>query len=320
MTEKKTLDWSLGEAASFFQKEDRFTLLTHSSPDGDTLGSAFGLKGLLTAMNKQVAVLCGDALPKKFSYLGRLDEAALEDSAIVALDIADVKLTSGLVRELAEKADLCLDHHPSNTRFAKALCLDGTAAATSELIADLARKLCISPDEKTATALYTGLATDTGCFLYTNTTAKTLRTAADLVTAGADKDYVNRTMFETKTKSRLFMERRALEEMRFFHDGKIAVTVLDYDTIHAPEGDESELDGVAAIPRTVEGVLVGVTLKEKEKGIFKISVRTFEPMDAARICSAFEGGGHARAAGCTVTGEKEQVIASLLAVIEKQFH
>ena len=111
-----------------------------------------------------------------------------------------------------------------------------------------------------------------------------------------------------------------LENLEIHFDGKCAITVLDYDTVHSENSDESELDGVAGIPRTVEGVLVGVTLKGKEQGKYKISVRTHAPVDASAICARLGGGGHVRAAGCQVIGDTETAKKAILESVAKELN
>ena len=198
------------------------------------------------------------------------------------------------------------------------LCLDADAAACCEIIFALCELCGITPDEKLASALFTGIVTDTGCFQFTNTTPATHIAAAKLMQCGADNEFITRLFFETKSSGRLFLERKALENLEMHFDGKCALTTLDYDTIHSEESDESELDGVAGIPRTIEGVLVGITLKGKEQGKYKISVRTHAPVDASAICARLGGGGHIRAAGCQIKGDAEAAKNAILASVSEE--
>lgn len=311
------------EAALFLRQNDNFVILTHSSPDGDTLGSAFGLKEILEEIGKRASVVCGDAIPRKYDYLGKAVSAdeIPENRTVIAVDVADPKLTSGIAEELCRECGLCIDHHPTNIRYAERLLSDGDAGAASEVVFEVAKELGVIPSKSIATALYTGIATDTGCFKYGNTRPETHIAAAELMRLGADFKFVNRLFFETVTKGRLFLEKKAYENMTFYADGVLAITVLDHETLSSPEADISELDGVAAIPRTIEGVSVGITVKEREKGVFKASVRTFPPYDAAEICAALGGGGHKCAAGCRMEGTRESavdaVLRSALAEIER---
>ena len=171
-------------------------------------------------------------------------------------------------------------------------------------------------------SIYTGITTDTGCFKYTNATPRTYRIAACMMETGIDAAAINREMFDTKTRARLEMERRVLDSMNFYLDDRCAVVYILRDMIAESGACEDDLEGLAAIPRQIEGVLVGVTLREKKSGEYKVSLRTQEPVNAAQICALFDGGGHACAAGCTLPGPKEaateRIVAAIGAYLEQQ--
>ena len=314
---------SLKETAEYLKSVENAVILTHSSPDGDTLGSAFGLKRIIETLGGKAEVICGDTVPQKFSFLGEISEIEkvnFEQKTIIAVDVADIKLMSGIPMEIKERTDLCIDHHVSNKQYAKRLLLNSDAAACCEIIFDLCEELGITPDKELASSIFTGIVTDTGCFQFTNTTPKTHIAAAKLMSLGADSEFIIKLFFETKSPARLFLEKKVLENLEMHFGGKCALTTLDYETIHSENSDESELDGVAGIPRTVEGVLVGVTLKEKEEGKYKISVRTHAPVDASAICARLGGGGHIRAAGCQVKGDAETAKKAILESIAEQLN
>ncbi|MBR5451508.1 MAG: bifunctional oligoribonuclease/PAP phosphatase NrnA [Clostridia bacterium] len=314
---------SLKETAEYLKGVENAVILTHSSPDGDTLGSGFALKRIIEILGGKAEVVCGDNVAEKFSYLGKT--ANLEDldfcgKTIIAVDVADIKLMSGIPMDIRESADLCIDHHQTNKQYAKNLYLDSEASACCEIMHDLCKQLGITPDKDLASAIFTGIVTDTGCFQFTNTTSKTHIAAAELMSCGANSEFIIKLFFETKSPARLYLEKKVLENLELYFDGKCALTTLDFNTIHSENSDESELDGVAGMPRTVEGVLVGVTLKGKEEGKFKISVRTHAPADASAICTRLGGGGHVRAAGCQVTGDAETAKKAILESVAKELN
>lgn len=312
---------TLAETAEYLKSVKNAVILTHSSPDGDTLGSAFALKKILEILGAKAFVICGDKVADKFSYLGQVSDIEnfdFEGKTIIATDVADIKLMSGIPMEIREKTDLCIDHHFSNKQYAKHLYLNEGAAACCEIIFSLCEQLGVSIEEDLATAIFTGIITDTGCFQFSNTTPETHIAAAKLMSLGAKSEFVTKLFFETKSPARLYLEKQVLDNLEIHFDGKCAITTLDYETIHSENSDESELDGVAGIPRTVEGVVVGVTLKEKEKGKFKISVRTHAPVDAASICARLGGGGHIRAAGCQISGDVETAKKAILDSVAKE--
>lgn len=309
------------DAVNIISKSNDIYLLTHRSPDGDTLGSAFGLCRVLVSMGKRVKVLCSDNIPDKYDYMSDgLPEYDFEPQTVIAVDVGDVKLLGDRLSVYAERIDLCIDHHQSHKPYAKATLLDSTAAATAEIMYDLVCELTDKLDIKTAECLYTGIATDTGCFRFSNTTAKTHRIAADLIALGIDHASINIKMFEEKTRSRVELERIALNSFEFFCGGNIALIVFDNETLMKLNADDGDLEGIQSLPIQVKGVSVGITVKEKVKGSFRVSLRTREPIDAAEICSMFGGGGHARAAGCQLTGDLDECRQALLEAVSSKLN
>ena len=156
----------------------------------------------------------------------------------------------------------------------------------------------VNINDVTAKALYTGIATDTGCFKFSNTSPRTHRIAAEMIEKGADYIPINKVMFDTLTFPELALERLALEKMWMSEDGSIAVMTITTDMLHKTSVSESELDRITSFTRKIKGVEIGITIKQRGPEEFKVSVRTGESRSAADICAVFGGGGHARAAGC----------------------
>ncbi len=307
----------LGGAAAFLAAHDNFTILCHERPDGDTLGSGYGLCRILRAMGKKANVRCRNEIPKKFSSLMLADQA-FEEQTVVAVDIADPFLMGAGVREQYEgRVDLCIDHHASNKCFSRLSCIDASAAAAAELIIALAHELNVPITKEIADCLFTGLTTDTGCFRYANVTARTHRLAAEMIECGADAENINLQQFETKTKTYAALERLALDSMEYYLDDRCAMITVTQEMFEKSGSNESECDAIAALPRQVEGVMVGVTIRQRTDGSFKASVRSRNPVDASLICSRFGGGGHKNAAGCQLGSNLAETKAKLLAVIEE---
>jgi phosphoesterase RecJ-like protein len=293
------------QVCAYLKEQEDFLILCHQSPDGDTLGSGFGLYYALLALGKRAQVVCSDPIPPQFSYLLPKAMPQLDPQCVVAVDVADPQLLGDALSSWADRVDLCIDHHPSNRGYAARTLLRPDAAATAEILIEIIRGLGVEPDQRIADCIYTGLCTDTGCFQYSNVTSHTLRTAADMVDLGAQAYRINRRMFGTKSKARIAMEREVLDSLVYAMDGRIAVIAVTGEMLERTGAMESELDGLSSIPREIEGVKVGITLREKPGG-FKISVRTVEKINAAAICAVFGGGGHARAAGCFIGEPLEQ--------------
>ena len=307
---------NLKAVCKYLKKAKNLLILSHASPDGDTLGSAYALKLGLEQLGKKVQVICPDEIPHKFEYFMFDDGCDFVPETVVAVDVADIKLLGDIYSQFEGKIDLDIDHHISNTRFAKRLYLDPGAAACAECVYEILVKLGVKLDKNIANALYTGISTDTGCFKYSNVTVRTHEIAANLYKIGVDAAEINHIMFDTKSRSRLEMEKMVLDTAEFHFDGKCMLLAVTTEIQEKTGCTKNELEGVAVISRSVEGVLAGVSIKQVDKDKFKVSLRTYEPLDASEICKNFGGGGHKAAAGCTLEGPLDDVKARLLSAIE----
>lgn len=286
------------ECLKLLTENNEFLVISHEHPDGDTLGCAFALCEALKLMGKKRAFLCADKVTKNFSFLtdGFVSDE-LSDPFVVCVDVADANLLGDLASDFEGKVDLCIDHHMSNTFYAKNTYLIERAAAC-EIVYDLIMSMPIEESRYIRNCIYTGVSTDTGCFRYQNTTAETFKVAAELMAKGVDSNKINKLMFETKSKSFLELEMLARETLQYHFDGKCAIITITQDMYKKSGSTEHECHPITALPRQIEGVLVGAVFKENEEGHFSISVRTDEGIDASEICSRLGGGGHKGAAGC----------------------
>ena len=310
----------LRETAETLQSYDKILLLCHAHPDGDTLGSATALAHALSAKGKKIRVECSDPIPKDFGFMFEgLANEEFEPELITAIDVADIKL---LGKESEGKYQgrigLCIDHHGSNMMYADKVCLEPDSASAAEMIYLLLKELEAEITPQIASCLFTGVTTDTGCMRFSNTTPRTFEIAAELAKLGADTYNIIQVFFETKTKTYAALERLALEGMRFYFSDRCAVICVTQDMYQKSGSNESETDRLANLPRQVEGVLVGVSMRELKDGSFKASVRTHGDIDASAICKRLGGGGHMGAAGCTLYGTKQQAINSLLKEIQAE--
>ena len=309
----------LERVVSLLRGAQDIEILSHHFPDGATLGCAAALCRALQRMGKRARCTCADPVSEKYSFLfDGIERQEFPAQFVVSVDVADSKLLGPvLAAKHAGKIDLCIDHHGSHQDFAENSYVDSTAAAACEIIYEVICRLGIEPDQVIAQAVYTGITTDTGCFRYSNTTARTHEIAAKVIRTGIDAGDINRRMFETKTRARLEMERSVLDSIAFYFDARCAVMCISRAMIEASGADEGDLDGLSAIPRQIEGVLVGVTMRECKIGGYKVSLRTQPQVNAAKICAEFGGGGHAAAAGCTLEEDFEPARERLLAAIGK---
>lgn len=309
---------TLESAAKTLLSKDKILILTHRSPDGDTIGSGYALAMALRKLGKSVKVDCTDPFPEKYSYFtDKLEKLEFDEEFVVSVDIADTKLLGEKLSDYADKIDLCIDHHGSNTKYAKEYYVEASAAAAAQVIAKLIRLMNVEFDKDIANSIYTGITTDTGCFRYTNVTAETHRIAADMIDCGAESGMINRLMFETKSRSRLEIERRVMDSIQFYLDGRCAIAYATIDMMKESGAVDNDMEGVSSLPRQIEGVMAGITLREKNNGKFKVSVRTTDELDASAICANFGGGGHKAAAGCMITGTLNEAIEQIIEVVRQ---
>jgi len=307
------------QAADLLQAADNVLLLAHQYPDGDTLGSTYALCLALRSMGKRVRVLCGDPIPEKYDYMtNHVDMPDFEPEYICAVDVADPKLLGpALQTAYGDRVDLCIDHHSTNVGYAAHSCVDGGSAAAAMIVLRILRLLEIPLTPAIATCLYTGIATDTGCFKYANADAEAHRMAADCMEVGIPYEMINRVNFDMKSRARIELERMALEGMEFHHQGRVAMMTITNEMVQQSGARENDMEGLPPIPRQIEGVWVGITLRQKEDGNYKVSVRTGTHADAADVCVLLGGGGHNRAAGCTIEGTLTEAKAAVLAAVEQ---
>lgn len=252
------------KCAHLLKQKDDILILTHAHPDGDTLGGGFALCRALIKMGKRARLICADKIPEKYSYLYEdMPQLDFEEKFIIAVDVATQNLLGDLCDKYGDKIDLCIDHHSTNSEFADKLLLNADSAAACEIILKVINALGIEIDRGIASCLFTGITTDTGCFRYASTTSNTFRAAAELIDLGADNGRINRAMFETKTKTYAALERLALEGMQFYGSERICVITITQDMYKATGSSEAETEAIAPLTRQIEGVEIGLTLREK---------------------------------------------------------
>ena len=285
--------------AELLQEKDNILILTHKNPDGDTLGCGVALCRVLQGLGKNARVENSDIIPKRYSYLFEdLKVMDFEPEFIVAVDVADTKLLGERLEGLYSDR---VDHHGSNREFAKELYLRSEDGAASLSLYRIIKKMGVPVTPQIATALYTGLSTDTGCFRYSNASSECYRVAAELIDSGADSARINVLMFETKPLSYFRLLTEVLAGMRTFCDGRVIVLKVTRDMFDRTGATPDQCDAIAAMSRQVEGALCGITMKEKQGGGYKLSLRTH--------------GGHARAAGCDSGEDEEESLKVLIEAI-----
>ena len=300
---------SINDLAQTIKSMNKIYIITHMFPDGDALGSAFSLCRMLQKIGKQATVLLGNEIPKKFEFMKEYIEPQIfKEEYIISVDLASNSLLEPSLEKYASKIDLCIDHHISNRKFAALNYIDPTAAANSEIIYDLIELLNVPIDKYIAEGLYIGISSDTGCFRYSNTTYKSHEIAAKLMKQGVAVSRINEKLFTLKSRKILEIEKLLNQNIKYFADGQLAITFITLKDLQKYNIKDNECDGIASIPIRIEGVNVGITLREKSPDNYKVSVRTSEEVNANNVASMFEGGGHFRAAGFSIQGKINEII------------
>lgn len=299
------------ETAAWLQNHDRYLILTHIRPDGDTIGCASALCLALQRIGKTAYVLPNDGITATYAeYLdGMYADSLYQPETIVAVDIADTNLFTENEKSYANHVDLCIDHHESNKRYAKSLCLDDTAAACGEIVYRICLILNVI-DARLAEALYVAVSTDTGCFVYSNTTPVTHEIAAELMRYGSFAPRVNKKCFRTKTAKRLRLESCLMSHAHFYQDGKIAISAITLDDMRNIQADERDAEDIAAFLGQIEGVRISATIREMSANHCKVSLRTDDSLNASDVCALYGGGGHPAAAGCEIELAPDDCIQS----------
>lgn len=311
---------TLKEAALWLRQRDDFLIVTHRRPDGDAVGSAVALCLGLRAAGKRAHIWDNPQFTARFASRleGLVSGDVTAETTVIAVDLATEGLLPINGEQFAGKIELCLDHHPSNTGFAAQTLLQTECAGCGELIWDLLPELGVEPTRDMAEAVYIAISTDSGCFRFANTTARTFRTAAACVEAGANIAPINREFFEIKSKGRLQLESRLMANMEFFAEGTVAIACLPQRWVEELAVTEDDLDSISGFPRTVDGVEVGVLIRDSEPGRVKMSIRTAAGHNASVFAAHLGGGGHAAAAGCSMPGTMEEGRRAILQVLKEE--
>ena len=228
---------------------DNVLILCHKNPDGDTIGCGSALYYALSALDKTAAVLCSDAVPGRYAFTNpRLYKGEFEPEIVVAVDVASVQLfgENNGMPQFSRHVDLCIDHHAGNSGYAEYTLLDGHAAAAAELLYDVICAMGVDLTAHMANCLYTGLSTDTGCFKFSSTTARTHIIAAKLMEAGARVEELNTLLFDTKPRERMEAERIARNHLEYHLDGRCALIYLTRDEIEQSKVDPADLEELKA--------------------------------------------------------------------------
>jgi len=319
MNHKNTLD----EMIEVLRKAPKLALFSHVSPDGDCIGSMLAMGLALEKMGKEVSFYNPNPVPSYLSFLPgssriRQELPSPQPKTLLFVDCTDlgrVNMSRSEIRE--DSTVLNLDHHISNLFFGDFNWVDAHACAVGEVALTLINKLGVELDVDIATNLYTAILTDSGCFEYSNTTAQTHRLTADLLDKGVDMSRIHNNIFDQKPLAQIKLLQCALSELEIHAEGQLAMMSLSALDFQKSGAGQELSEGLVNHARSIAGVEVAVLLKEVASQEIKVGLRSNLWLNVNEIAAQFGGGGHQRAAGCTLRITMTEAKQSITAAIEE---
>lgn len=303
-----------------------FLIIPHEDPDGDTLGSALGLAWALKALKKEVRIFLPKPPSPMYRWMTELYGDFVVDSsdhlgayqAIIVVDCGSLQLIKASAPFLGTAEVINIDHHADNARFGAVNWIDPEYAATTMMIFDLVQALEVPLGIEIATALYTGLVTDTGSFAFSNTDTEVFQMATKCTQAGIVPYAIYNKIFESRPLSSLKLLGIALSRIETSPKGSIGWIAVSREMLLEAGALPSETDGLINHLRTIDSVKVALVFRENENGKIKASLRSKSSADANRIAKPFGGGGHPKAAGCTLELPLEEAVQQVVSATEKE--
>lgn len=321
----KNLSIKMVEAVELIRQSETILIASHINPDGDNIGSSLALTLALKKINKNVFILKSDSVPNSFSFLPGIDLIKEYDNKLKDIDLFIV-LDCGDEDRLGENKSILkianktinIDHHISNTNFGDVNIVDSEAAATGELIYHFIKQIDVELDKDIATNLYTAISTDTGSFKYESVTGDTHRIIADLLDYKIDKNNININLYESMNFTQMKLFIKSLASLETFNNAEIAIIKVTQEMLEETGASLEDAEGIISFVRKISTVEAACVLKELDSENIKISLRTKKYLNASKICEQFNGGGHKRAAGCTIYKPIEQAKELIIKAIQTE--
>lgn len=301
----------------FLKEANPLLIASHVDPDGDALGSTLAMAHVCKQFGKSVVCVNESPIPKRFSFLPHIDEVLLPDQItgtfqyVITVDAADQSRVGSRVQQCfdSDVSLLNIDHHATNDQFGTVNVIESNASSTTEILFRWINESVVDVkwDHQLSTYLYTGILTDTGGFRYSNTTSEVLRIAAHLIDQGVNPHEIADQALETSTYEQLLCLQKALSTLQLSPDGQIAWLSLALADLKQLNATDADMGGIVDEARKIRGVDAGVFFREVSESTVKVSLRSRKKVNVAKVAQAFGGGGHPRAAGCTVKGQLEDV-------------
>lgn len=294
-------------------------IISHEKPDGDCLGSQLALGLALDSMGKKVFFLNRDSIPTQYEFLpgnNRISDClneAIANSIVIFVDCADDSRAGFDGKLFKDSIVINIDHHVSNNNFGNINWVDPDKAATGEMIYELIKLLNVEITPDIATCLYTAISTDTGSFIYSNTTAYTHQIAAEMLRYGAMHDSLRINYYENKPLSRLLLLQKSLQSLKIIENGTVAYMTLSLKDFQDAQAGDEDTDGLVNNIKSISGVETAILFREINHDTIKIGFRSKNWFDVNKLASHFGGGGHVRAAGATVKDSLDSCVEKVIA-------
>lgn len=316
----------LDNALAFMRSSDHFLVVSHVQPDGDAISSTVVVGWLLQKLGKSAVLINEGELPSRLSFLHQFNDIvnfkqALPQQkfdAVISVDCADFKRIGEVASSFAPGVKLLnIDHHPTNNGFGAYNVIRAEAAATVEILFDLIERAGLTLDLNCATAIYTGLLTDTGGFRYSNTSPRVMDIASQLLSIGVSGNELADHLLEKMTLAKLKLLQIALNRLSFTDNLEIGWVYIGKDDLRNTGAVPEDLEGIVNYALNVDGVEVGILFKETDDGAVKASLRSAGKANVAAVAQLFGGGGHVRAAGCRLESPLQNAITELVDAVRK---
>lgn len=319
-------EYQLDEACSFLAERQNTLIIFHVRPDADAIGASFALKLILEAMGSKVLCTCESEIPSRLAFLTEKHQrsarfenmnSSFEFERVITVDTASPSQLGNLQNLFEDKIDLMIDHHENGTRYADYY-IRSDYAASGEIVYEIAKRLiemgkldAIPTDAYDL--IYAALSSDTGCFKYSNVSPHTHLCAAELIKAGVDAAEINHNLFDRKSEKMLAAEAAGFQNMKFYHNRRIAAVIFPYELKQRLELDDEHLETLVDIARAVDGVKIAISARQSTAyRSFRISLRSSCSFDVSVVAKHFSGGGHTKAAACTIEADSIEFAVRLV--------
>ncbi len=319
-------EYQLDEVCDLLAEKKNTLIIFHVRPDADAIGASFALKLILEAMGSKVLCTCESEIPSRLAFLTEAHQRSarfenidntFEFERVITVDTASPSQLGNLQSLFEGKIDLMIDHHQNGTKYADYY-IRADYAASGEIIYMIAKRLCetgrLESIPKDAYDLvYAALSSDTGCFKYSNVSPHTHLCAAELINAGVDSAEINHKLFDCKSEKMLAAEAAGFQNMSFYHNRKIAAVIFPYELKQKLELEDEHLETLVDVARAIDGVKIAISARQSTAyRLFRISMRSSCSFDVSVVAKHFSGGGHAKAAACTIEADSIEFAVRLV--------